>query len=79
MERRADASSNSTFIYKPDQSSFIVNESFITNSKTVVEDFVTDVDSFVPEMHDDGDVHPACLSSPPGCDKALSYSYFCED
>jgi len=77
VDRRADASTNSTFIYKPDQSSFIVNEYFITDTKTFDKDFVTDVSSFVPGMH--GDVHPACLKNPPGYDKALSYSYFCED
>ena len=77
IERRADTSSNSTFIYKPDQSSFIVNESFITHTKTVDENSDTDVSSSVQGTHTN--VHPACLRNPPGYDKALSYSYFCED
>ena len=65
-DRRGDTR-HETFICKPspDQSSSIIRDSYSPYSARKQR---------IPLG-----VHPACMTSPPGYDQAVSYTYFCED
>jgi len=79
VERRAD-DTNSTFIYKPDQSTSIVNESFITKmTEDGDRDLIFVSDRSLQDQERNNYYHPACTTSPPDYDKAVTYAYFCED